>query len=187
MAKRTQADQYDDDEFDIPESEAPGGTQARMVDWLQCCKLPVLFALFGGALIYVQNLKGPIPPGVYIGAILIIIGALALASQLSGFLFDRTKDRLSYPMYIFRRSMPLSQISDANCQTISKPAFNAINTVVGFFSGHQFKVGTTKRYIVNISGEFGSRRIIFHAKHKRDQFLSLLRNYAPQCRITRWV
>jgi hypothetical protein len=42
----------------------------------------------------------------------------------------------------------------------------------------------SKRYIVNVSGEFGARRIILHSKYKRDQFLSLLRAFAPQCRIT---
>ncbi|MGY2811977.1 hypothetical protein ACVIHF_008707 [Bradyrhizobium sp. USDA 4506] len=46
------------------------------------------------------------------------------------------------------------------------------------------QLGTTKRYFVNLSGNFGSRRIVFHTKNKRDQFLSLIRSFAPQVRIT---
>lgn len=190
MAKN-RAEQFDDeDEFEIAESTAPTAARARMVDWLQCCKLPLLFTTICGYAIY-GHLTGSKAAGetfpLLSFAALVLITLFAVASQLSGFLFDEAKDRLSYPMYIFRRSVPLSEIADANCETISKPAFRATNTVIGVLSGHQFKAGKTKRYIVNISGEFGSRRIILHTKQKRDQFLSLLRAYAPHCRITRWV
>jgi hypothetical protein len=188
---RKQVEQFDDDdEFETAESAVSTGARARMVDWLQCCKLPLLFTVIFGFTVYshLTNSKasGEAFPLLSF-AIFVPIGLFAVVSQLSGFLFDEAKDRLSYPMYIFRRSVPLSEIDDANCETISKPAFRATNTIIGVLSGHQFKAGKTKRYIVNISGEFGSRRIILHTKQKRDQFLSLLHAYAPHCRITRWV
>lgn len=62
------------------------------------------------------------------------------------------------------------------------------NTIIGLISVGQIKgLGNTRRYFVNLSGGFGARRIAFHTKYKRDQFLSLLRAHAPDCRITRWV
>lgn len=187
---RKQAEQFDDDNDGIDTAESNAVAQARMVDWLQCCKLPLLFVLIWGYAIYnsLTSPHGSFDPPTLLGlAILTLIALYVVVVQLSGFLFDEANDRLSYPMHIFRRSLPLSEVADANCETISKPAFKATNAVIGFLSGLQFRVGMTKRYVVNISGDFGSRRIILHSKHKRDQFLSLLRTYAPHCRITRWA
>jgi hypothetical protein len=44
-----------------------------------------------------------------------------------------------------------------------------------------------KLYIVNLSGEFGSRQARFMSKKRRDEFLSHLRQYAPHVRITRFA
>lgn len=105
-----------------------------------------------------------------------------------GTVFDGSKDTLSYPMYVLRRSIRLSEIRDANVQTITKPALQMTNTIIGLISVGQIKgLGNTRRLFVNLSGGFGARRIAFHTKYKRDQFLSLLRAHAPDCRITRWV
>ena len=124
---------------------------------------------------------------VAVGVILVILGPLAFFSQILGVSFNAAQDRLSYPLYVFRRNIRLSEIHDANSQTKTKPAFYITNTIIGMVSDHQIKgLGTTKRYFVNMSGDFGARRIVFHTKYKRDQFLSLLRSFAPHCRITRW-
>ncbi|MCG2633234.1 hypothetical protein L6654_42760, partial [Bradyrhizobium sp. WYCCWR 13023] len=117
----------------------------------------------------------------------VVVGPLAAISQLAGVKFDSAQDSLSYPLYVLRRTIRLSEIRDANSQTITKPAFQITNTIIGMVSVGQIKgLGTTKRYFANMSGDFGSRRIVFHTKSKRDQFFSLLRRYAPHCRITRW-
>jgi|SRR5579872_2798639 len=165
--------------------------QARMVDWLQCVKLPVMFTLFGIILI-AYSIKSPEihDIAIYVVPIAILLlglGLFALVTQLRGTFFNGPKDSLSYPLTIFRRRVQISDIRDANSQTITKPAFHITNTIIGLVSVGQVKgLGTTKRYIVNMSGEFGARRVIFHTKYKRDQFLSLLRSFAPDVRITRW-
>ena len=126
---------------------------------------------------------------VVLAALLFLgIGLIALTTQLRGAYFNGPNKLLSYPLTVFRREVRISDIRDANCQTITKPAFHISNTIIGIVSVGQIKgLGITKRYIVNMSGEFGSRRVIFHTKYKRDQFLSLLRSFAPHVRITRWI
>ena len=174
-----------------------------MVDWLQCCKLPVVFSVFGFLVLYgfagslhsgSTRMSDLIPRSKEDAAVVIllvaylVLGPLAVWAQLMGTVFDGPRDTLSYPMYVLRRRVRLSQIRDANAQTITKPAFQMTNTIIGLISVGQIRgLGNTKRYFVNLSGDFGARRIVFHTKYKRDQFLSLLRAYAPDCRITRWV
>jgi hypothetical protein len=180
----------------IPEEDLPfmeiDQDRARMVDWLQCVKLPVMFALLGTILI-IFAMKSPDLRGVatyvVLAALLFLgVGLFALMTQLRGIYFNGPKDSLSYPLTVFRRGVQISDVRDANCQTITKPAFHITNTIIGIVSVGQIKgLGTTKRYILNMSGEFGSRRVIFHTKYKRDQFLSLLRRFAPHVRITRWI
>ncbi|MGE0289966.1 MAG: hypothetical protein AB7I42_27635 [Bradyrhizobium sp.] len=200
MADKAELGEEYEDERDETAS-ATGKT--RMVDWLQCCKLPVAFSVIGFLALYsaIGNLRSGstsiadlIPKtredaavAVLLAAYL-LLGPLAVWAQLMGTVFDGPRDTLSFPMYVLRRRVRLSEIRDANAQTITKPAFQMTNTIIGLISVGQIKgLGNTKRYFVNLSGEFGSRRITFHAKYKRDQFLSLLRAYAPDCRITRWV
>jgi hypothetical protein len=108
-----------------------------------------------------------------------------IISQMRGIYFDDGADALSYRVYFFRRSLRLSEIADANCQT--KMAHDdPFSFVINMIGHHATDEPKSKRYIVNLSGEVGARRVIFYSKYKRDQFLSLLRRFAPQCRITRW-
>jgi hypothetical protein len=198
MAK-AELEEYEEEQNGI--ASAKGKT--RMVDWLQCCKLPVALSVIGLLVLY--SVTGDLRNGskriadlipntredaavAFLLVAYLILGPLAVWAQLMGTVFDRPRDTLSYPMYVLRRSVRLSGIRDANAQTVTKPAFQITNTVIGLISVGQIKgLGNTKRYFVNLSGKFGARRIAFHTKYKRDQFLSLLRAYAPDCRITRWV
>ena len=198
MAK-AELEEYEEEQ----DGTASAKGKTRIVDWLQCCKLPVALSVVGFLVLY--SVTGDLRSGsksmadfipktredAAIASLLVvylIVGPLAVWAQLMGTVFDRQRDTLSYPMYVLRRSVRLSEIRDANAQTVTKPAFQITNTVIGLISVGQIKgLGNTKRYFVNLSGEFGARRIAFHTKYKRDQFLSLLRVYAPDCRITRWV
>lgn len=192
-----------DDEYEGREGDIPA-TKERMIDWVQCCKLPVMFSAIGLLIlnyafqkltIEKKSLSAFFPTTAldgliyFLAAAYILVGPVAFVSQLAGVKFDAARDSLSYPLYVLRRTIRLSEIHDANSQTTTKQAFLMSNTLLGLFAGRKFsksQTGTTKRYFVNLSGDFGSRRIVFHTKSKRDQFLSLLRNFAPQCRITRW-
>lgn len=184
QSRQTYEASFDDEQEDgqsQPDDEVP--RKFRMVDWKQTAYLsfwaPVLLLVGSSfALYYV-----PILSGIMIVAAPISVPVL-LFVHLSGYVFDAAHDRLSYPMYVFRRTTILSQIDDANCQT----TFQRIRTDPGDFGGGRGRVKerTVRRYIANLSGDFGARRVVFFSKHKRDQFLSLLRRYAPQARITRW-
>ncbi|HKU08838.1 MAG TPA: hypothetical protein VJR30_22450 [Bradyrhizobium sp.] len=192
----------DDDKDDLDDEEqfetAPPRQAVRMVDWLQCIKLPVGL-IFSPLIIIVALLffvelspralsKSQVDAIFYSSFALALLGPISFIAQIRGFAFNGEQDRLSFPRYVLRRSIRLSEIHDANCQTTTKPAFQITNTIIGLVSVGNIKgLGTTKRYFVNLSGDFGARRIVFHTKYKRDQFLSLLRGFAPQCRITRWV
>lgn len=173
-----------DDDIDEGVQSDDGLPDARMVDWLQSWKAPIFIGgvvIVAGFFLFQGN--GPaINRMVWLAA---FVGIWTLFVQLRGLYFDRAADRLSYPMLFFRRSIQLSKIDDANCQTkmgTDDPLSFAIKLL-----GHMpTDKSESKRYIVNMSGEFGARRVIFHSKYKRDQFLSLLRSFAPQVRITRW-
>lgn len=196
---KAEVEEYEDEHSGV----APAKGKARMVNWLQCCKLPVILSAPGLLVLYgvlsdVHSLSkrmaalnlhtGEDAATLCLLLAYVSLGPLAAWAQLTGTVFDGPRNTLSYPVHVFRRSVPLSEIRDANAQTITKPAFQITNTIIGFISIGQIKgLGNTKRYLVNLSGEFGARRIAFHTKYKRDQFLSLLRTYAPDCRITRWV
>lgn len=173
----------DDDDIDDT-VQSDGTPRAWMVDWLQSWRAP----LFIGAIIFIAGLFLFHGNGPAIGRMIwlaLVVGVWTLGVQLCGLYFDRATDKLSYPMLFFRRSIPLSKIDDANCQTITGEN-DPISFAIKFIGHTPRESSPSKRYIVNVSGEFGARRVIFHSKYKRDQFLSLLRSFAPQVRITRW-
>ena len=164
--------------------QSDGSPNARMVDWLQSWKAPI----FIGGVVVVASFflfqgNGPaINRMVWLAA---FVGIWTLFVQLRGLYFDRAADRLSYPMLFFRRSIQLSKIDDANCQT-KMGTDDPLSLAIKLLGHTPTDKSESKRYIVNMSGEFGARRVVFHSKYKRDQFLSLLRSFAPQARITRW-
>lgn len=131
MAKKTEIEDYEDDR----EEMASAGRKTRMIDWLQCCKLPVAFSVVGFLVLY--GVTGDLRSGsktladllpntradALVACLLlayVVFGPLAVWAQLMGTVFDGAKDTLSYPMYVLRRSIRLSEIRDANVQTISQ-------------------------------------------------------------------
>ncbi len=175
-------DEDEDDDPDASEQIAKLAEPVRMVDWAQSWKAPFLVGgvvAFGGVCLVFGN--GPaVNKAIWIG---VLVGAWTLIVQLRGIYFNG--DRLSYPILFFRRSVRLSHIADANCQATSGED-DPLSFVLSFF-GTPNGSSRSKRYTVNLSGDFGARRVIFHDKYKRDEFLSLLRRSAPNARITRWV
>jgi hypothetical protein len=99
-----------------------------------------------------------------------------------GTYFNVARDRLSYPYYAWRLRLPLSGIHDANAQTINKRGVDVLASLGEKNPKHK----TVHHYHVNLSGDFGARRLMFRSKFKRDQFLSILRSIRPDVRITRW-
>jgi hypothetical protein len=185
QARRTDEATFDDEQDDEDlETDDEVPPRFRMVDWKQTAYVafwaPIL--LFIGSAFALQY--APILGGIMIVAAPISVPVL-LFVHLSGYVFDAAQDRLSYPMYVFRRRVSLSQVDDANCQT----TFQRIRTDPADYGEARGRVKerTVRRYHANLSGDFGARRVVFFSKYKRDQFLSRLRRYAPQARITRWT
>src|SRR5215207_5569956 len=103
---------HDDDPGEIERARA--GAKARMVDWLQCCKLPLAFSLVGYVIVYsliqdiskgTKTLEGILPMAredVALAAVsvaFVLLGPLAFLSQILGFSFNEARDGLSYPLY----------------------------------------------------------------------------------------
>ncbi|TFW57945.1 hypothetical protein CT676_27505 [Bradyrhizobium sp. MOS001] len=154
----------------------------RIVDWLKVCTTPVLIA-FNASIVFV-GLAGTLSPTFgTIGLVVVPIAfGLALTSHLMGTHFNVPGDRLSYPYFAWRLGLPLSGINDANAQTINKRGVD----VLASLGEKNPKYKTVHHYHVNLSGDFGARRLMFRSKFKRDQFLSILRTIRPDVRITRW-
>jgi hypothetical protein len=156
--------------------------QNRIVDWLKVCTTPVLIA-FNAAIVFVALAATLSPTFGMIGfAVVPIAFVSALTSHLMGTHFNVLGDRLSYPYFAWRLGLPLSGIHDANAQTINKRGVD----VVASLGEKNPKYKTVHHYHVNLSGDFGARRLMFRSKFKRDQFLSILRTIRPDVRVTRW-
>jgi hypothetical protein len=168
------------DDDDPPLDEANELTaRSRMVDWIQSSYLPFAGLSVGlVSALFSTVFKYPSLAGLCLLASILAF-PVVLCVNLVGYVFDPCRDRLSYPLYFMRRRLSLSELSDANCQSYSKRL--RTSGVDGSSASR-----TIRRYAVNLSGSFGARRIVFFSKYKRDQFLSLIRHFAPHVRITRW-
>lgn len=154
----------------------------RIVDWLKVCTTPVLIA-FNASIVFVGLAATLSPTFGKIGFVVVPIAFVsALTSHLMGTYFNVPGDRLSYPYFSWRLGLPLSGIHDANAQTINKRGVD----VLASLGEKNPKYKTVHHYHVNLSGDFGARRLMFRSKFKRDQFLSILRTIRPDVRITRW-
>lgn len=169
--------------FDTSQNTIAENATDRMIDWLQSWKAPAFIGgtVFVVSLFFVHGNAAAVNRMIWVS---LLVAFWTLIGQLLGIYFDQAADKLSYPMLFFRRSIHLSQIADANCQT-KVGEDDPFSFVIRLLGHTPTDKSQSKRYIVNLSGDFGARRVIFHGKYKRDQFLSLLRRYAPQCRITR--
>jgi hypothetical protein len=184
------------DEYDNLSSRGISAKKLRMIDWIRALKLiavvPIIWiicALVVGFITPKQNVPLLMQSAIIIALISIPI---TLVVNFMGYVFDPARNRLSYPVYVYRRSIPLSEITDANCEMIVKEhrILNAFNKSFGAtYDGKRLyrKTGPARIYAVDVSGEFGVRQMRFGAKYKRNQFLGLLRKTVPQCRITRWT
>lgn len=154
----------------------------RIIDWLKVCTTPVLIA-FNASIVFVGLAATLSPTFGMVGFVVVPIAfCSALTSHLMGTHFNVPGDRLSYPYFAWRLGLPLSGIHDANAQTINKRGVD----VLASLGEKNPKYKTVHHYDVNLSGDFGGRRLMFRSKFKRDQFLSILRTIRPDVRITRW-
>jgi hypothetical protein len=165
-------------ETDTGAEDAPT-KKAWMVDWKQAGYSPVACFFTGIAVVVLLNVFNHQSLAGYGFLACIVASPIVLLIHLWGYVFDPVKDRLSYPLYFIRRRLPLSELSDANCQSYSRTQRTS-----GIDGSSASRI--VRHYAVNLSGSFGARRAVFFSKYKRDQFLSLVRAYAPQARITRW-
>jgi hypothetical protein len=152
----------------------------RIIDWLRALNW-VFGLLFGAFLLSLPPVRQEAP--VFMTTLAVCFLAVALWEafiHFRGSYFDTDQNRLSFPTLLVRRSIPLSEISDANAEFIVKQMW---------IPPSAYSKGGTKShriYAVNLSGDFGARQIKFWSRKRRDQFLSILRKVCPDCRITRW-
>jgi hypothetical protein len=201
--EHSRCDEPDEDYHTLPTTR-PGKT-LRMIDWIRGFKLglfyfPIVAACAAIVAFFIATSPGHLDQDRAILAAFAVLctglflGLLAIIVHFIGHVFNPTHDRLTYPTYMFRRSIPISEITDANCETLV--GHNPIGEAIVHFFFQSASIGkstsTSRRprlprvYIADVSGDFGVRQIRFGAKYKRNQFLRNLRVTAPHCRITRW-
>jgi hypothetical protein len=161
------------------------GERYRMIDWVNVARNLVL----GPILVFMVALLSAAQFSSGILSIVILVSGItayviAILFELQGYVFDTSADTLTFPRFLLRRSIPISGIRHANSQTTTKTRSYNPGRIVG--EDNPTKV-TTRTYAVNLSGKFGVRRVTFATKYKRDQFLQLLSDAAPDCYITRWT
>jgi hypothetical protein len=166
----------------------------RIIDWVKVFTTPILIltnaatlGLLGAIALGQTKSATNIQQVLYVACLIILFAApilflSSILSQLLGTYFNVARDRLSYPYYAWRLRLPISAIQDANAQTINKRGVDYLASM----GEKNIKHKTIHHYHVNLSGDFGARRLMFRSKFKRDQFLSILRAIRPDVRITRW-
>jgi len=170
-----------------------GKSKVRMIDWIYGLQITIaaplacfLIVLVGGVALdsTAPTYARIIAPWIAWPALLAIVlsGPLAFLVNFMGYVFDPANDVLTYPAILFRRSIAVSGIKDANAQTISSK--HTIDLGPAAEKNRQRTI-LRRLYRVNVSGDFGVRIMRFGARYKRDQFLSILREAAPNCRVTR--
>lgn len=174
-------DQSGDEE--APRNHSPGRIKYRIIDWYRAIVLTVL-SLFAIPLVVAIAHYNKFDPGLVFLVWLVAIIAL-VKTHFSGLVFDLRKDRLYFPTLLFRRSVCLSAIRDANAQYLHRSFRMANAASYGGDLGSDSNV-KLPIYAANISGDFGVRQVKFWSKKRRDQFLSYLRLLVPDAHITRW-
>ena len=156
----------------------------RITDWnaVGAALLEFVFcAVFG--LIALAN-------GTTLAAFLLPIALIAfitLLQKLLGVKFDLQAGTVRFFSFWLRRRVSLADIRDANCEFGIPVSPTRLVLALSNQKGRRGRSEARQRtYMVNLSGPFGSRQLRFHHKRWRDRFLSILRDQAPRCRITRW-
>src|SRR5687767_9055131 len=91
----------------------------REIDWVTSFITPIAVAIIGFfvALFARELFHSPILVWVIaIGTIILI--PVSFISNIKGFVVDVTHDTLTYPFYVLRLGVKLTEIADANCQTV---------------------------------------------------------------------
>ena len=155
----------------------------RIIDWNAVGDALTGFLLFGVLGILFLSTKNSF-------ALLLLPASLislaAMVQKLVGVVLDPAEGTVRFYSFWIRRRILLSEIRDANCEfgILVSPTSLWMTSSGGKGRGRS-KPGQ-RTYMVNLSGDFGSRQVRFNHKRWRDRFLSVLRDHAPRCRITRW-
>jgi hypothetical protein len=137
-----------------------------------------------------EILRGSIPGIVshaWAEILTVAFGFLALwiaKVHFTGTIFDLKIDSVTFPTLLFGRKVRLSSIRDANCVYIERTMTLPIYHESG---GPKTHTSVRRIYAVDLSGDFGGRQVKFWSRKRRDQFLSILRQVQPACKISRWA
>lgn len=171
---------------------ATHSSRFRVIDWYRAITLTsVPLLIICGILSADQSqsiniLAGPTPNeiiGIVAGFVTIVVAYV----HFTGSVFDMGEDTLSIPTLLFIRTIRLSEVRDANCVYIVRHFEIPNFALVGGGDGPKTNTATHRIYAVDLSGPFGARQVKFWSRKRRDQFLSILRELCPDCRITRWA
>lgn len=163
---------------------ADAGIRVRVVDWYRAITLTTTVVIVAVVLLSATTDS----QSVQLLSAAVSLFAIWLGFvHFGGTIFDVTQDTLSFPTLLFRRSIRLSEIRDANVANLTR-RFQVPNlALAGGGKGPATRASTQRIYAVDLSGDFGGRQVKFWSRKRRDQFLSNLRHLYPKIRITRWA
>lgn len=158
-------------------------SRVRVIDWYRAITLTTTVVIVAVALSATTD-----PQSVQLFSAAVCLLAIWLGFvHFAGTVFDVTQDTLTFPTLLFRRSVRLSEIRDANVANLTR-RFQVPNfALAGGGKGPATRASIQRIYAVDLSGDFGGRQLKFWSRKRRDQFLSNLRHLCPKIRITRWA
>lgn len=145
----------------------------RIIDWPRAIMLTIFTPIF--------VLMGASQLPLLVLAVPVILVATAYI-HFKGTYIDVDGDRLTYPMWLCRRSVRISEIQNINAESYTRTLPETSSGEMGV----NYPKTRHRVYAANLSGEFGSRQIKFWSKRKRDQFFGYIEHCAPHVNITRW-
>jgi hypothetical protein len=159
-------------------------SRIRVIDWYRAISLTTTSIIIAVMLLFTTT----DPKSVQFFSAAICFIAIWLGwVHFGGTVFDVKNDTLTFPTLLFSRSIPLSQIRDANAASLTRTYKVPNVALAGGGSGPKTQTVVHRVYAVDLSGNFGGRQVKFWSRKRRDQFLSVLRNLRPDCHITRWA
>ncbi len=159
-------------------------SQIHIVDWYRAVTLTTAPVIVGAILLAATT----DPESVQLFSVAVWFLAMWLGwVHFRGTIFDVKNDTLTFPTLLFSRSIPLSEIKDANAASLTRTYKVPNMALAAGGSGPQTHTEVQRIDAVDLSGKFGGRQVKFWSRKRRDQFLSVMRDLRPDCRITRWA
>jgi hypothetical protein len=159
-----------------------GGARYRIIDWARSLATSTGLLVLS---VYSLLAVGSQPNRLWLACPVVLFATFVSATfvQFRGVVFDQSQNTLTFPILFSSRTIPLSEIRDANCHLYGHFTLPGMSDPT---TGKNYRGKKITKHVVNVSGPFGVRKLRFWSLARRDEFLSELKALVPTVRITRW-